>query len=174
VGESVRKWDFFTFFGLEKWECTMFLGEYRAKLDSKGRVCFPAPLRRQDDSAVRGSYVLKRGAFGKHLVIYTSEEFYRQVELVKAQVNRYSKEGDAFIREFYKNTEEQVLDPSDRLLLSKRNLEFLGGGSEVVFLGRGDSLEIWSAAEYDRAQMDLETYAALTEKMLGDAKGLEG
>ena len=33
----MRKWDFFTFFGLEKWECTMFLGEYRAKLDSKGR-----------------------------------------------------------------------------------------------------------------------------------------
>ena len=137
----MRKRDFFTFFGLEKWECTMFLGEYRAKLDSKGRVCFPAPLRRQDDSAVRGSYVLKRGAFGK---------------------------------QFYKNTEEQVLDPSDRLLLSKRNLEFLGGGSEVVFLGRGDSLEIWSAAEYDRAQMDPEAYAALTEKMLGDAKGMEG
>ena len=146
----------------------MFLGEYRCKLDSKGRVLFPAALRRQNASEDKGSYVLKRGIYEPHLVLYTLDAFQEQVAAVRARVNRYSRDGDRFVREFYRDGELVTLDASDRILLSKRHLDFLGTGGELVFVGQSDCIEIWDVVAYAGLQLSGEEYAALTERMLGD------
>lgn len=153
--------------------CVMFIGEYRCKLDAKGRVLFPAVLRRQNEAEEKGAYVLKRGVYERHLVLYTLDDFRRQAEAVRERVDRYSREGDRFVREFYRANEMVTLDSSDRILLSKRHLEFLGAESDLVFVGQMDTIEIWDVATYEQLQLSGEDYAQLTERILG-TKNAEG
>lgn len=145
----------------------MFLGEYAAKLDGKGRVIFPAVLRRQNETEDRGTYVLKRGIYVPNYVLYTLEDFQRQAARIRESVNRYNREGDQFVREFCRASEIVTLDASDRILLSKRHLEHLGATTDVLFVGQFDCIELWEIGQYQRTQLEGESYSTLTERMLG-------
>ena len=62
----------------------MFIGEHIAKLDDKGRLVFPSPLKALAESERVGklSFVLKKNLFRSCLEMYTQEEWDRQSQAV--------------------------------------------------------------------------------------------
>jgi MraZ protein len=144
-----------------------FIGEYTVKLDSKGRLSFPAAFNRQMKEASAEGFVLKRDVFEKCLILYPMEEWERQNAMIREMTNPYNKEHARFLRMFYAGTAELTLDASNRMLLPKRLLEHAGITDEVVLAGQSGRIELWAGDAYAGVSAADEEFASMAEKILG-------
>lgn len=145
-----------------------FIGEYSCKVDNKGRILFPAALKRQMPPEVQDRFVIKKDIFDRCLVLYTMEEWNRQNELIRSRINPYNKEHNAFLRNFYRGAAEIVLDGNNRMLIPKRLLKASGILKTAILAGLDTKIEIWAEKTYDAVQSTEDEFAVLAEKIMGD------
>ena len=111
--------------------------------------------------------VIKKDLFEQCLVMYTSDEWERQNQIIRNQINPFNKEHNRFLRGFYRGTAEIELDNSGRLLLPKRLLDEAGIDKEVVLSGQDTKIELWADSKYDAIAENEDDFAALAEKIMG-------
>jgi MraZ protein len=146
----------------------MFIGDYTCKFDEKGRVMLPTAFKKQFSAEARDTFVVKKDIYEKNLVLYPLDEWERQVEMIRANLNPYNKEHNAFLRGFYKGTAEVELDATNRLLIPRRLLEEAGIGKEAVLAGQDGKIEIWAKEAYEKIEVGDE-FAKLAQKIMGGA-----
>lgn len=144
-----------------------FIGDYDCKVDDKGRVLFPSSLRKQINSASPDRFVVKKDIYEDCLVLYLTEEWDRQTQIICKNTNPYNRNHNQFIREFFRETAEVTLDSNGRLLLPRKLLELVSISKEVVLAGMNGKIEIWAKDKYESGQMDSEAFANLAEEILG-------
>ena len=142
-----------------------FIGDHTCKLDSKGRILFPAALKKQLEKE-SDRFVVKKDLFENCLVIYTNEEWERQNKLIRTQTNPFNKEHKRFVRGFSRGTAEIILDGSSRILIPKRLLETINAEKEIVLSGQDSKIEIWSKQAYDKIEEDENEFASLAEQIM--------
>jgi len=148
-------------------EMSSFIGDYECKVDEKGRILFPASLRKQVKSALPDQFVVKKDIYEDCLTLYTMEEWQRQNEIIRTNTNPYNREHNAFLREFFRGTAEITLDSSGRLLLPKRLLDMIGVVRDVVLAGMDGKVEVWAKEKYEGIRLESVQFASLAEKILG-------
>lgn len=144
---------------------TNFIGDHPCKVDGKGRILFPAALKKQI-SGDGDRFVIKKDLFENCLVIYTLDEWERQINQIKAKTNSFNKEHNKFVRGFYRGTAEVVLDASNRILIPRRLLDIVGIEKEVVLAGQDSKIELWAKNAYDEIEQDDLDFATLAEKIM--------
>lgn len=144
---------------------TNFIGDHPCKLDGKGRILFPASLKKQI-SGDTDRFVIKKDLFENCLVIYTMDEWERQINQIKAKTNAFNKEHNRFVRGYYRGTAELMLDSSNRILIPRRLLDAVGIKKEVILAGQDSKIELWSKEAYDELLEDDAQFAALAEKIM--------
>ena len=152
---------------------TNFIGDYRCKVDAKGRILFPAGLKKQLEEN-GNCFVIKKDLFEQCLVMYTSAEWKRQNAAIRSQINPFNPEHNRFLRGFYRGTAEIELDNNGRLLLPKRLLDEVGIDKDVVLSGQDTKIELWAESKYDAIAEDPEAFAALAEKTMKGLSNAEG
>ena len=152
---------------------TNFIGDYRCKVDAKGRILFPAGLKKQLEEN-GNCFVIKKDLFEQCLVMYTSAEWERQNAAIRSQINPFNPEHNRFLRGFYSGTAEIELDNNGRLLLPKRLLDEVGIDKDVVLSGQDTKIELWAESKYDAIAEDPEAFAALAEKTMKGLSNAEG
>jgi len=146
----------------------MFVGEYIAKLDTKGRVIFPAPLKRQiPEEEIAHAFVVKRDIYEKCLLLYPMSEWQYQTSILKKKLNTFNKKHAEFLREYYRGTAEISFDGSFRLLIPKRLLEYVSVDKDLVFAGQEGKIEIWAKEVYESKKSNNEDFANLANDILG-------
>jgi len=146
----------------------MFVGEHTGKLDIKGRVIFPAPLKRQiPEEEKNNALVLKKDIYEKCLLIYPMSEWKFQTGILKKKLNPFNKKHAEFLREYYRGTAELNFDNSNRVLIPKRLLEYIGADKEIVFASQEGRIEIWAKETYEAKQASHEDFANLANDILG-------
>jgi MraZ protein len=148
-----------------------FFGEFECKIDAKGRLRLPSQLIRQmeGDNGVF-TFVLHRG-FEKCLMLYEKKVWDRIVKDVEG-LNVYNKKERQFLRYFFRGASIITLDSADRVLLSKRQMEFADIDNEVILSPLMDRIEIWSPVHYDAMLMEEpDDLSALAEEVLGGIGG---
>lgn len=143
-------------------------GDYECKADDKGRVLFPASLKRQLTSSTPDRFVAKKDIFADCLVLFPIEEWEHQNAILRSRINPYNREHNVFLREFYRGTAEVSLDANGRLLLPRRLLDLVGVSKEVVIAGMGDRIELWAKDRYQAAQVGPTDLAAMAENIMGE------
>lgn len=146
---------------------TNFLGEYSAKIDSKGRVNFPSAFIKQMTEDSVKKFVVKKDIYSKCLIIYTIEEWERQVEIINKNTNPYNRKHATFLRQFFKGVAELKLDANNRILIPSRLLVGVEIEKEITFLGQIQKIELWSTKEYEKNDIDADDFANLTEDIIG-------
>jgi MraZ protein len=144
---------------------TNFIGDHPCKVDGKGRILFPAALKKQlegDDAR----FVVKKDLFENCLVIYTMQEWERQNGIIRSKINTFNKDHNAFLRGFYRGTAEVELDNSNRLLVPKRLLDLVGIQNDVVLAGQDAKIELWAKQVYEGQSEDESEFAALAQKIM--------
>ncbi len=144
-----------------------FIGDYACKVDVKGRIILPAAFKKQMPSAAQDRFVVRKDIFENCLVLYSIDDWNRQLEKIRKKMNPYNREHNMFLRNFFKGTAELTLDNNNRMLVPKRFLDLIGAERDVVLAGQDGRIEIWSAAVYDTIDMPAEDFANLAEKLLG-------
>lgn len=142
------------------------LGEYDLRLDAKGRLSFPAGLRKQLDGELQRGFVINRDVFKRCLVLYPMSEW-EQTQAMMQRLNRFVERNLEFIRRFMNGATQVELDSSDRLLLPKPLMEHAGIGKDLKMVALGDRIEIWGKEEHARMLREKVDLSALAEDVMG-------
>lgn len=149
-----------------------FKGEYDNAVDNKGRVCFPAKLRKFLTPAAQERFTILRG-LERCLYLYPEDQW-SIVEDKLARVNSFSKKGRTVMRHFLRTAEDVTLDNQNRIALPSKLKEWSGIDDRAIFIGSGERIEIWSpdnlAAEDE--EMDFESYQELFESVMTEVDDL--
>jgi MraZ protein len=143
-----------------------FIGDYICKTDDKGRIMLPSAFKKALSAGARDTFVVKKDIYEKCLVLYPIDEWERQVELIRANLNPYNKDHNTFLRGFYKDTAEVELDATNRLLLPKRLLEDTEINKEVVLAGQDGKIEVWAKESYEKIDVG-DNFSQLAQKIMG-------
>ncbi len=145
-----------------------FKGEYEHSVDNKGRVAFPAKLRKILTPEAQERFTLLRG-LEPCLYLYPQDEWTR-VEDKLSRINSFSRQGRTVKRNFLRFAEDLVLDKQNRLSLPSHLMEWSGINDSAIFIGSGERIEIWSPEKLNEVDEELsfESYQELFEQVMGD------
>lgn len=150
-------------------EMVKFVGEYKAKVDDKGRIVFPSVFKElvRSDEPVR--LVVKKNLFFPCLDIYLYDEWERESEEIKSRLNFFNREHALFWRGYMNG--RAIVSPDGklgRISIPRPLLDHIGAtGREVIFSGNDHKIELWAKEAYENALMDEAEFTALAEKILG-------
>jgi MraZ protein len=145
-----------------------FIGDYTCKIDAKGRIILPMAFKKQLPASAQDHFVVRRDIFERCLVLYSSEDWNRQLERIRSSTNPYNREHNLFLRNFFKGTAELTLDSNNRLLIPRRLQDLAGIKRDVVLAGQDGRIEIWAADLYEKIDMPTDDFANLAEKLMGN------
>lgn len=124
-----------------------FYGEYECKVDAKGRLRLPTQLIRQMGGEGVYTFVISRG-FDQCLMLHEKPVWDKIVKDLEG-LSVYNKKERQFMRAFFGGASIINLDSADRILLSKRQLDFAGIDKDALLTPLKDRIEIWSPERYD-------------------------
>lgn len=126
-----------------------FGGEYIVKMDAKGRVVVPGPVRDSLQEVAEGvPYKLMRHIEEQCLVLTTVDVWQKMMD----QVFAYSRLNPAArrLQRIISPALNCSFDANNRLLISPSLRSYAQLDKEVIFLGLKDSFEIWDRKTYER------------------------
>ena len=143
-----------------------FIGEYTSKIDDKGRMVFPAPLKGVLPPGSDMRFVIKKDLFEPCLQMYTLEEWDKQSAEVKSKLNFFNRQHAIFWREYMRDRD--VVEPDaklGRITVSRKLLDAIGVTKEVVFSGNDFKIEIWAKEEFESKRIPNDEYIAIAESL---------
>ncbi|MBX3101154.1 MAG: division/cell wall cluster transcriptional repressor MraZ [Bacteroidetes bacterium] len=146
---------------------SFIFGEFECKADAKGRFLMPAALLRQLPEDHRQSFVMNRG-LDKCLVLYTQQVWQEELTKIYGK-NQFVAENRAFARMFQSGATPLELDASNRLLVPKKLAEHAGIDKDLVLIGSGNKIEVWSKEAFEvQLAQDLPQLAEISERVMAD------
>ena len=145
-----------------------FIGEYKAKLDDKGRLIFPAAFKSIMGEGADLRFVVKKSLYSPCLEMYTYEQWEQDSDSLRSRLNLYNRDHAAFWREYMRGT--AVVEPDSklgRLSIPKELLAEAGITREVIFSGSNFIIEIWDKTAFESGRMTSDEFVSLAEKILG-------
>ena len=144
-----------------------FIGEYTSRIDDRGRLVFPAPLKGMMPPGSDMRFVIKKNLFEPCLEMYTFEEWERKSsEVLSALDINFNKKHAIFWREYMRDCDVVEPDPKlGRISISRKLLDAIGVGKEVVFSGSGFRIEIWAKEKHEASRGSDEEIIAIAESL---------
>lgn len=121
----------------------MFNSQYEVKLDPKGRLVLPSKIKGAIPEA-NGTALMLQKAADKCLKLYPMVEF-RKLESQINALSDFNEETRRIKRSFFTRITEVELDNAGRFLIPKSFQEYAGLEKDVVLIGMGSQIEVWSA-----------------------------
>ena len=144
------------------------IGTYECKVDTKGRLLLPAPLKKQLAQVLQEGFVLKRSVFQPCLELYPMKEWNIMMQKVNG-LNRFVKKNNDFIRRFTAGVKVVEIDNLGRLLVPKDLTVFAQISKDIVLSSAVTIIEIWDKDLYEKAIDDsVVDFADLAEEVMGN------
>lgn len=139
----------------------MFMSEYNHIVDAKGRLIIPSKFR----EALGDEFVVSKGMDGC-LYVYANEDW-NAFEQKLTSLPLINKEARQFARFFLAGAAQVDVDKQGRILLPASLREFAGLDKDVVLVGVGSRIEIWSREKYEHLgeETDMDSITAAMESL---------
>lgn len=145
---------------------TTFVGKYPSKIDDKGRLVFPAPLKKMMPEGAEMKFVVKKDIFEDCLEMYTMEEWQKQSEETRSRLNIFNEEHAKFWRAYMRDRD--IVEPDakyGRITISKELLDRIGVNKEVVFSGNDYKIEIWAKEKFEASAISNDEFLTIAGKL---------
>lgn len=145
----------------------MFAGEFRCKMDDKGRFFIPSSIRELLDKGKPDqtkSVMFVRGQT-ECLWLYALPDW--EQKLSRARESLDDDQSRLFMHFIVSETTASEIDRSGRICVPRRLRELSGIEDEIVVIGMYDRMEVWSLEEWNSylARME-EKYETSLNKIL--------
>ena len=143
-------------------------GTYECKVDAKGRLMLPSPLKKQLADSLQDGFVLKRSVFQSCLELYPMSEWNLMMQKIN-KLNRFVKKNNDFIRRFTAGVKMVEVDDLGRLLIPKDLIAFSHISKDIVLSSAVNIVEIWDKELYEKSISgeDID-FADLAEDVMGN------
>lgn len=132
----------------------MYLGLYETAVGSKNQLTFPSKLLIK-----AGKNFIVTHWFEKSLVVLPEVDAENILQAVIREATPLLPESRDLTRFFFANAVQVDLDNKNRFVLPKELREYAQIGSEAVFLGVNDRIELWDKKVY-------QNYGAIREAQI--------
>lgn len=146
---------------------TNLIGTFECKVDAKGRLMLPSPLKKQLQAVLSDGLVLKRSLFQNCIEMHPMNEWEEMMKKINA-INRFKKKNNDFIRKFMAGVKMVEVDANARLLIPRELVQFAGIKKEVVLTSNVNMVEIWDKQRYEQALEEVDDFAELAEEVMGN------
>ena len=144
-----------------------FTGEHECKLDAKGRLVLPARLKAVLPEASKKSIIIRKG-FEPNLIIYSLHEF-QNIYTRISSLNEFSSEQRKLKRKLFSSISQVDLDSNGRFLLPKGMIQHCNINKDVILVGMGNVIEMWSPSNYNKNLIsNSEEFSKLAQKYLDE------
>ena len=124
-------------------------GEFRLKVDGKGRVTLPAKFRK----VLSSDLTVTRDPFDECIYAFEAPGFNQWVESVMSgafpERKANDRKQDAYHRALKGRARDVEVDSAGRIMLSADMREACGIDKDVVVVGNGSRFEIWDTQRYE-------------------------
>ena len=124
----------------------MFMSEYNHTVDTKGRLIVPSKFREQ----LGDEFVVTKGMDGC-LFVYANDDW-SAFEQKLTSLPLINKEARKFARFFLAGAAQVEVDKQGRILLPANLRQFAGLEKDVVLVGVGSRIEIWSRENWENRE----------------------
>jgi MraZ protein len=136
----------------------MFVGRYDHSIDEKGRMTIPARFR---EALEAGAYITQ--GFDQNLIILTSPDFDKLTQIV-SRMSLTDPAARQLRRLFFANADQLEVDRSGRILIPQFLRQVAHLENNVLVVGAGEYLEVWSAELWEKQQALLQDAEANSQK----------
>ena len=126
----------------------MFMSQYNHTVDTKGRLIVPSKFREQ----LGDEFVVTKGMDGC-LFVYANDDW-NAFEQKLTSLPLINKEARKFARFFLAGAASVEVDKQGRILLPTNLRQFAGLEKDVVLVGVGSRIEIWSLENWENMDAD--------------------
>ena len=143
-----------------------FIGKYSSKVDDKGRMVFPAPLKGAVPPESDMRFVIKKSLYDNCLEMWSYSEWERETEKIRQGLDFFNPDHNKFWREYLRDCD--VVEPDARLgriSISKYLLDAIGVTKDVVFFGVNFKIEIWARENFEGSKVSQEEYVAIAKSL---------
>lgn len=126
-----------------------YWGNYKSTLDSKGRINFPAKIRKNLGEDDQDAVILIRGK-EKYISCYPLSSWYEKIEKIKNIVDNDHEFGLVSRRLMYQASEQRI-DKQGRLNISAELIDFAGLSGEIMIVGYEKKIELWNPERYSES-----------------------
>ena len=152
---------------------TQFRGQFDCKLDAKGRLSLPSTLRSRFEKS--SEYVITNSLYkGRRCLDLYPLKVWHALEKQIGKLSPLKSEVQAYQRFYLSGGQEGAIDGQGRLVLPASLRKFAGieESSQLVLVGLGNKVEIWSGAAwselYEGLAQDFENIQAAVSQVMGD------
>ena len=127
---------------------TIFLSIYNNKIDDKNRTSVPAPFRAIIESLGESIVYAYPSLVKQCLEVCTFKGINELSEHIKT-FDLFSEEREALSTAILSGCEAMQIDAKGRICLSERLIEFAEIKSDIAFVGKGQTFEIWNKKHFE-------------------------
>ena len=139
----------------------LFMGEYNCKIDSKGRITFPAKLREQLEGQ---NFVITRG-LDKCIDLFPMDKWNEKMKKLE-NIKTTDIKQRTNVRFLLSAATELDFDAQGRINIPQSLKTYSELEKEVVVIGQNGRMEIWSKSRWDSFMSDsLENIADIAQEL---------
>lgn len=140
----------------------MFIGEYTATIDEKGRISIPAKFR----AHLKSTVVVTKG-LDESLFLYTEDEWRKLAEKLSS-LSIATSNTRAFSRLMLAGAMDCEIDKQGRITLPNYLKDFAKISKKIVFAGLFNRIEIWSEELWSAYKIQTEKDSSSIAEQLGN------
>lgn len=130
---------------------SLFLSSYENRLDTKGRVSVPASFRASVSNEKFAGVVLFR-SFTHNCIEGLTMSRMEQMAAATDKMGVFDSELDNLTAMLFADARELAFDVTGRIVIPADMLKHAGITESAVFVGRGNSFQIWNPDAFRAAQ----------------------
>ena len=130
---------------------SLFLSSYENRLDTKGRISVPASFRASVAGDAFAGVVLYR-SFTHNCIEGMTMARMEKLAAATDQMGVFDSELDDLSAMLFADARPLMVDVTGRIVIPAELLQHAGITDSAVFVGRGNSFQIWNPAAFRAAQ----------------------
>ena len=130
---------------------SLFLSSYENRLDTKGRISVPASFRASVNNEKFAGVVLFR-SFTNNCIEGMSMSRMEQMAAATDKMGLFDSELDDLTAMLFADARQLAFDVTGRIVIPADLLKHAGITDRAVFVGRGNSFQIWNPDAFHNVQ----------------------
>ncbi|MBT3208581.1 MAG: hypothetical protein HN704_00040 [Bacteroidetes bacterium] len=143
-----------------------FYGEYNTKIDGKGRIILPSPLKKEFDSVDQTVVIIQIDSFEKCLNLFSVDEWEKKVEKIYEKLDPDDRNQSKLLEQVFRNITKLTIADNGRMNFPEKMLKYANLKTKATFIGQRNRIRIWDQDELTKSLSEIENFGQSYEKNL--------
>lgn len=145
----------------------IFVGEYSATIDDKGRIVLPSVFKKAMGEMSLDFVILEKNRLGNCLDIHTEQRWIEKVNQFQSKLNSLNPVHDKLLQAYFQNFTRIGVAENGRINIPDAFLRFANLKKKVRFVGMRTTIRLVDDSEISEPEITNEDYLRILNELNG-------